>query len=645
VSAVSNVDLRVNASQAMAALNRLNGAAKGTAGTLGALKQLAASVGIGYLAKQSLQAAASFNDLKTRLKLLSSEYGEYEKATKLAAQAAKKFGLSTRESTQGITDIYARLKPLGVSLEDIKTTYMGFNTVAKLSGVSSMEAAGAFRQLSQALGSGKLQGDEYRSMAENVPGLMKLIADELKVNVGDLKELSSQSKLTSEVIIASLRRAQKEGAGKIAAIVGNSEVQVFKDMTNAVDDLAIAVGDGLAPAITPLIQELTRFLQQLDPVFIGQIAKTGVFITKMWLLHKVFTAIVGIGPTLKLFFNSYLVNVKTAGKASFIAAGQVASFSKSLQMLAKSTLVLAAFQVTFEWFSKIVEKGKEARDIAKQLEKGGAGKAIDRKTTSRESVAAMKADAQKQIDALLEEYDDMIEEKKGQMQIPIWNAIVGVNLEGERQVIEKKIADLKTILDVDLGEFKTADEIAAAADAATNGINKMGDAAEALKEKTKEIAAAFQDDVTGAIMSAVRGSETLGEAFGKVLNRLADQVMEVALNMALWGSAGGGGTGGLLGGLFKGIFGSAQGGTIGAGNPRMVGERGPELFVPHSSGQVIPNNRLGGGGTNITVNVDASGSDVEGNEAEGRELGEMLAAAIQSALIQEKRPGGLLAGT
>ena len=73
MSAVSNVDLRVNASQAMAALSRLNGAAKGTAGTLGALKSLAASVGLGYLARQSLSAAASFNDLKSRLRLLSSE--------------------------------------------------------------------------------------------------------------------------------------------------------------------------------------------------------------------------------------------------------------------------------------------------------------------------------------------------------------------------------------------------------------------------------------------------------------------------------------------------------------------------------------------------------------------------------------------
>ena len=42
------------------------------------------------------------------------------------------------------------------------------------------------------------------------------------------------------------------------------------------------------------------------------------------------------------------------------------------------------------------------------------------------------------------------------------------------------------------------------------------------------------------------------------------------------------------------------------------------------------------------VNVDASGSDVEGDQEGGRQLGEMLAAAIQSELIKQQRPGGLL---
>jgi hypothetical protein len=90
---------------------------------------------------------------------------------------------------------------------------------------------------------------------------------------------------------------------------------------------------------------------------------------------------------------------------------------------------------------------------------------------------------------------------------------------------------------------------------------------------------------------------------------------------------------------------AANGGPVGMRKPYIVGEKGPELFVPNQSGNIIPNHDLGGMGssTNIVVNVDASGSSVEGDEEQGRELGRMISVAIQSELIKQKRPGGMLA--
>ena len=86
----------------------------------------------------------------------------------------------------------------------------------------------------------------------------------------------------------------------------------------------------------------------------------------------------------------------------------------------------------------------------------------------------------------------------------------------------------------------------------------------------------------------------------------------------------------------------ANGGNPPVGRASLVGERGPELFVPDRAGTIIPNHALGSS-TNIVVNVDASGSNVEGDEEEGRQLGIALSAAIESELIKQKRPGGLLA--
>ena len=85
-----------------------------------------------------------------------------------------------------------------------------------------------------------------------------------------------------------------------------------------------------------------------------------------------------------------------------------------------------------------------------------------------------------------------------------------------------------------------------------------------------------------------------------------------------------------------------RGGPVKRGSGYLVGERGPELFSPGVSGMITPNHALGGS-TNVVVNVDASGSNVEGDEEEGRQLGFALSAAIESELIKQKRPGGLLA--
>ena len=87
--------------------------------------------------------------------------------------------------------------------------------------------------------------------------------------------------------------------------------------------------------------------------------------------------------------------------------------------------------------------------------------------------------------------------------------------------------------------------------------------------------------------------------------------------------------------------GKALGGAVGAGRPYMVGERGPELFVPGAQGNIVPNNAMGS--ANVTVNVDASGSSVEGNSDQAAQLGRMLGAAVQAELVKQKRPGGLLA--
>ena len=175
---------------------------------------------------------------------LREQYGEFDEALKLAEKAQRSFGLAALEATDGITNIIGRLRPLGVSLKDIETTYFGFNTAATMAGVSAVEASGAFRQLAQALGSGRLQGDEFRSLAEQVPTLLKPIADELGTTVGGLKKLSSEGKITSEVIIRALAKIGEEGGGNVEKIVSQSSLQRFKEFRNAMEDILTRMETG-----------------------------------------------------------------------------------------------------------------------------------------------------------------------------------------------------------------------------------------------------------------------------------------------------------------------------------------------------------------------------------------------------------------
>jgi len=228
---------------------------------LGGLKGAIVSLGAAALTKRMIGQAASFAQTQVRLKALSSEYGEFSKIQQLVKNNAKTFNQSQAESASNFADAYARLRPLGTSLEQIQTVYKGFNATALASGTSAAAASGAFLQLSQALGSGRLQGDEFRSIAEQVPGILRLVADEMGVTVGELKKLGSDGKITSDILINSLAKGFEENKDKIQALLAESPAQKFKEFSNATSELSNAIGTELLPVVTPVVQELTKLLK------------------------------------------------------------------------------------------------------------------------------------------------------------------------------------------------------------------------------------------------------------------------------------------------------------------------------------------------------------------------------------------------
>ena len=188
-----------------------------------------------------------------------------------------------------------------------------------------------------------------------------------------------------------------------------------------------------------------------------------------------------------------------------------------------------------------------------------------------------------------------------------------------------------------------------------NELNKTMKELNDLTEQSVKLSKVMGDSFAESFKGIVYGTMTVQDAFRNMLNKIADFFIDTAAQLAATQLQRG------ILGLFGNMFNfsttplndiqntpvyAANGGPVGMRNPYIVGERGPELFVPNQSGNIIPNHDLagiGGGSTNIVVNVDASGSSVEGDEEQGRELGRMISVAIQSELIKQKRPGGMLA--
>ena len=179
----------------------------------------------------------------------------------------------------------------------------------------------------------------------------------------------------------------------------------------------------------------------------------------------------------------------------------------------------------------------------------------------------------------------------------------------------------------------------------TDKTDKLKKKVEETKTETAKLNDAFAKigdtlatGVSDALVGVVNGTRSLADAARSLLSDIANQFLRLGINTLLF-SAFGGETG-----LFKNLPTFAAGGRPPVGRPSIVGERGPELFVPKTAGTIIPNDKMGGMTNNIVVNVDVEGgSSVEADENNSKQFGLALAAAIQAEIINQKRAGGLLA--
>ena len=186
-------------------------------------------------------------------------------------------------------------------------------------------------------------------------------------------------------------------------------------------------------------------------------------------------------------------------------------------------------------------------------------------------------------------------------------------------------------------------------------VTAMGEAQDQINTKLTESQQLFEDMKTtvkdglgNAIMGLIEGTKSLGQSLSGILRQLGSMFLQFGMGKLF----------SFLpfakGGVFaqNNVVPFAYGGVVKkptlfpmANGMGLMGEAGPEAIMPLRRGR---GGRLGveasGATSNIVVNVDASGTQVQGNNNQAKQLGSAISAAVQAELIKQRRPGGLLAG-
>lgn len=247
------------------ALNKQGNAGGAGLGSL-AMKGGAALLGA-YTVKEATEAVIGFTDAYTGLQnKLKNVTGSLETTGPLIGRI-RDIANSTQQPIDAVAESFARfsrsLSQLGKTQEEALGFTEGVTRLLFQFGKSGGEAASATLQLTQAMGKGKLDGDEFRSVMENLPELMKFVAQELGVTKAELFQMSRTGKITGEVLFNAMERARKE--------MGNTELPITRldgAFTKLKNNATVFFGEmetssrfvrGLTTAIDGLGEALDKF--------------------------------------------------------------------------------------------------------------------------------------------------------------------------------------------------------------------------------------------------------------------------------------------------------------------------------------------------------------------------------------------------
>lgn len=212
----------------------------------------------------------------------------------------------------------------------------GIQKVFAIGGASKEAQKNAMLQLTQGLASGQLQGDEFRSIAENAPMIENIIAKTMGVSRGELKKLASEGKITADVIKNAIMTNMPEIEKQFESLpktwgdhmqsIKNKAIRAFEPVFQRISDLANSEG------VRELVDNVTGAIQTVAPVFYWLVGVIGETInTAVWAFNTLsnfvrqhssimYIAMMVLGGVMAF----YAIQAGIAAGRTIIAAGAMA---------------------------------------------------------------------------------------------------------------------------------------------------------------------------------------------------------------------------------------------------------------------------------------------------------------------------------
>nr|DAS21183.1 MAG TPA: Tail tape measure [Caudoviricetes sp.] len=253
-----------------AELSKTGDKAAEAAGGLGKIGTVLAGFATLSFAKSLLDTADAMQSINSQVRQVTSSETEYLSVQRQLLEVAN----NTRASLESTSSLYVStsraLKDYGYTQQEILTFTEATNNAMTIGGVQAEQQAAALLQLSQALGSGVLQGDEFKSIAEAAPILLDTIAEYMGKSRAEIKKLGSEGELTADVLFKAISGASEkfgEQAAKMPMTMGQA-LTVFSNNWQSM--ISRLLNDsGAMSGIASIIKMIADNLNLVVPIMAG----------------------------------------------------------------------------------------------------------------------------------------------------------------------------------------------------------------------------------------------------------------------------------------------------------------------------------------------------------------------------------------